>query len=149
MILKVDGSYGEGGGQILRSIVSLSAITGKAIEVTNIRAKRQNPGLRTQHAVAVRIVAEIFHAAVENLKVGADWIRFNPPIADKFENSSIVKINVGTAASIPMILQTVIPAVSLSGKSLGIEITGGTDVKKSPTTDYLRYIIRKHIAVLE
>jgi RNA 3'-terminal phosphate cyclase (ATP) len=51
----------------------------------------------------------------------------------------MVKINVGTAASIPMILQTVIPAVSLSDKSLSIEITGGTDVKKSPTTDYLRY----------
>jgi RNA 3'-terminal phosphate cyclase (ATP) len=143
MIIKVDGSYGEGGGQILRSIVSLSAITGKAIEVTNIRAKRQNPGLRPQHAVAVRIVADIFHAAVENLKVGADWIKFNPPIADKFEDSSMVKINVGTAASIPMILQTVIPAVSLSGKSLSIEITGGTDVKKSPTTDYLRYIVRE------
>jgi RNA 3'-terminal phosphate cyclase (ATP) len=143
MIIKVDGSYGEGGGQILRSIVSLSAITGKAIEVTNIRAKRQNPGLRPQHAVAVRIVADIFHAAVENLKVGADWIRFNPPIADKFEDSSMIKINVGTAGSIPMILQTVIPAVSFSDKSLSIEITGGTDVKKSPTTDYLRYIIRE------
>jgi RNA 3'-terminal phosphate cyclase (ATP) len=60
MIIKVDCSYGEGGEQILRSIVSLSAITEKAIEVTNIRAKRQNPGLRPQHEVAVRIVADIF-----------------------------------------------------------------------------------------
>jgi RNA 3'-terminal phosphate cyclase (ATP) len=141
-MIKVDGSYGEGGGQILRSVVSLSAITGKAIEVTNIRAKRQNPGLRPQHAVAVRIVADIFHANVENLKVGADWIRFSPPKNDKFEDS-IIKINVGTAGSIPMILQTVIPAVSLSDKRLNIEIIGGTDVKKSPTTDYLRYIIRE------
>ena len=141
LIIKVDGSYGEGGGQILRTIVSLSAITGEAIEVTNIRAKRQNPGLRPQHAAAVRIVADIFHANVENLKVGADWIRFSPQIADKFEDNSTVKINVGTAASIPMILQTVIPAISFSGKSLSIEITGGTDVKKSPTTDYLRYIV--------
>lgn len=141
-MIKIDGSYGEGGGQILRSVVSLSAITGKAIEVTNIRAKRQNPGLRPQHAVAIRIVADIFHANVENLKIGADWIRFSPPKSDKFEDS-MVKINVGTAGSIPMILQTVIPAVSLSDKSLSIEITGGTDVKKSPTTDYLRYIIRE------
>jgi RNA 3'-terminal phosphate cyclase (ATP) len=139
-MIKIDGSYGEAGGQILRSAVSLSAITGKAIEVTNIRAKRQNPGLRPQHALAVRIVADIFHANVENLKVGADWIRFSPPIDDKFEDS-MVKIDVGTAGSIPMILQTVIPAVSLSDKSLSIEITGGTDVKKSPTTDYLRFII--------
>ena len=142
-MIKVDGSYGEGGGQILRSVVSLSAITGKSIKVTNIRAKRQNPGLRPQHVGAVRIVADLFHANVENLKVGADWIRFDPPIDDKFEDSRMVKINVGTAASIPMILQTVIPAVSLSDKSLSIEITGGTDVKKSPTTDYLRYIVRE------
>ena len=118
-MLKIDGSYGEGGGQILRSIVSLSAITGKPIEVINIRAKRQNPGLRPQHLFAIRTVANLFHATVENL-------------------AGMIKINVGTAGSIPLILQTVIPAVSLSGKSLCIEITGGTDVKMSPTIDYLR-----------
>ena len=138
-MLKIDGSFGEGGGQILRSVVSLSAITGKPIEVINIRAKRQNPGLRPQHMIAIRTVANLFHASVENLLVGSDWIRFIPK-SDKFEDS-MIKLNVGTAGSIPLILQTVIPAVSLSGKSLSIEITGGTDVKMSPTTDYLRYII--------
>ena len=138
-VLKIDGSYGEGGGQILRSIVSLSAIIGKPIEVINIRAKRQNPGLRRQHLFAIKTVADLFHATVENLVVGSDWIRFIPK-SDKFEESKI-KINVGTAGSIPLILQTVIPAVSLSGKSLCIEITGGTDVKMSPTIDYLRYIV--------
>ncbi len=138
-MIKIDGSYGEGGGQILRSTVSLSAITGKAIEVTNIRARRKNPGLRPQHAIAVRVVADMFHANVENLKIGADWIRFNP-LSEKFQDS-MIKIDVGSAGSIPMILQTVIPAVSLSNKSLSIEITGGTDVKNSPTTDYFRYIV--------
>jgi RNA 3'-terminal phosphate cyclase (ATP) len=63
-VLKIDGSYGEGGGQILRSIVSLSAITGKPIEVINIRAKRQNPGLRPQHLFAIKTVANLFHATV-------------------------------------------------------------------------------------
>ena len=138
-MLKIDGCFGEGGGQILRSVVSLSAITGKPIEVINIRAKRQNPGLRPQHMFAIRTVANLFHASVENLLVGSDWIRFIPK-PDKFEDS-MIKIDVGTAGSIPLILQTVIPAVSLSGKSLSIKITGGTDVKMSLTTDYLWYII--------
>ncbi|HXX96622.1 MAG TPA: RNA 3'-terminal phosphate cyclase, partial [Candidatus Bathyarchaeia archaeon] len=77
-MLTIEGSYGEGGGQILRSAVSLSVITGKAIEVINIRAKRHNPGLRPQHMQATKAVAELFHARVENLKVGAEWIRFIP-----------------------------------------------------------------------
>jgi len=140
-VLKIDGSFGEGGGQILRSAVSLSAITGKAIEVINIRSKRHNPGLAPQHASAIKIIADLFHARVENLRVGSDWIRFIP-IYDKFENSYI-KMDVGTAGSIPLILQTVIPAVSLSDHSLSIQITGGTDVRMSPTVDYLRYIVRE------
>lgn len=138
-MLKIDGSYGEGGGQILRSIISLSAITGKPVEVINIRAKRKNPGLRQQHIFAIRTIANLFHASVENLALGSDWIRFIPK-SDLFEES-MIKINIGTAGSISLILQTVIPAVSLSGKSLCIEVTGGTDVKMSPTIDYLRYVV--------
>lgn len=141
-MLKIDGSYGEGGGQILRTAVSLSSITGKPIEVINIRSKRSNPGLRPQHMIAIKTVADLFQARIENLKVGADWIRFIPTTVDKFEYN-FIKIEVGTAGSIPMILQTVIPAVSLSGKSLSIQITGGTDVKMAPTIDYFRYITMK------
>ena len=77
--LIIDGSYGEGGGQIVRTAVSLSAITGKSIQIINIRAKIDNPGLRAQHLSAVKAVADLFHAKVENLNVGADWIRFIPP----------------------------------------------------------------------
>jgi RNA 3'-terminal phosphate cyclase len=76
--LIIDGSYGEGGGQIVRTAVSLSAITGKPIQIINIRAKRNSPGLRAQHLSAVKAVADLFHAKVKNLKVGADWIRFIP-----------------------------------------------------------------------
>jgi RNA 3'-terminal phosphate cyclase (ATP) len=123
----------------LRSAVSLSAITGQSIEVRNIRAKRHNPGLRPQHLHATMALAEIFHARVENLNVGADRIRFIPKL-DNYEGGEL-KIDTGTAGSIPMILQTIIPAVALSRKSLSVQITGGTDVKMSPTTDYLRFIV--------
>jgi RNA 3'-terminal phosphate cyclase (ATP) len=123
----------------LRSVVSLSAITGKTIEVINIRSKRQNSGVRPQYMFAIRKVASLFHTDMENLLFESDWIRFIPK-SDKFEES-MIKIDVGVAGSIPMILQTVIPAISLSGKSLSIEITSGTNVKMSLTTDYLQYII--------
>ena len=139
-LIKIDGSQGEGGGQILRTAISLSAITGRPIEVSNIRANRTNPGLRPQHMAGIRIIADLFHAKSENLKVGAEWIRFSP--SDKFEGGSI-KFDIGTAGSIPLILMTVVPAVSLSNNSLQIEVTGGTDVKASPTIDYIKHIVAK------
>jgi RNA 3'-terminal phosphate cyclase (ATP) len=139
-LVKIDGSHGEGGGQILRTAISLSAITGKPIEVSNIRANRTNPGLRPQHMAGIRVIADLFHAKSENLKVGAEWIRFAP--SDKFEGGSI-KVDVGTAGSIPLILMTIVPAVSLSNNSLQIEVTGGTDVKASPTIDYIKHIVAK------
>ena len=139
-LIKIDGSQGEGGGQILRTAISLSAITGKPIEVSNIRANRTNPGLRPQHMAGIRIIADLFNAKSENLKVGAEWIRFSP--SDKFEGGSI-KFDIGTAGSIPLILMTVVPAVSLSNNSLQIEVTGGTDVKASPTIDYIKHIVAK------
>jgi RNA 3'-terminal phosphate cyclase (ATP) len=139
-IVKIDGSQGEGGGQIVRTAVSLSAITGKPVEVTNIRANRKNPGLRPQHLAGIKIIAELFHGKFENLKVGAEWIRFSP--SDRFEGGSI-KFDIGTAGSIPLTLMTVIPAVSFSNNTLHIEITGGTDVKASPTIDYIKHVVAK------
>lgn len=133
----IDGSQGEGGGQILRSAISLSAILKKPVEITNIRAKRPNPGLRPSHMTAVKVVADLFSARVENLQVGSTWVRFHP---SKFVGGS-PKIDIGTAGSIPLTLMTVVPAVALSGNALEIEITGGTDVRTSPTIDYLRYVV--------
>ena len=168
----VDGSYGEGGGQIVRTAVSLSVVTGKPIQIINIRSKRNNPGLRPQHLSAVKAVADLFHAKVENLKVGADWIRFIPSSyshftdrinhfdscfkdknADYFLNNhskpsesfdySRTKIDIGTAGSIANVLLTIIPAISVSGVNHTVQIIGGTDVKHGPTIDYLRYVVRE------
>ncbi len=138
-MLRVDGSYGEGGGQIVRTAISLSAITGTPIEIINIRAKRNIPGLQRQHLAALKATAELFSAKVDNMRIGADWIRFIPT-PDKFKGGS-VKIDVQSAGSIPLILLTLIPAVSLSGQSIRIQITGGTDTRMSPTIDYLRYVV--------
>lgn len=138
-LLRIDGSYGEGGGQIVRTAISLSAVMRKPIEIVNIRMNRKVSGLRRQHLSTLKATADLFHAKVDNLKIGADWIRFIPS-ADKFEGGDL-KIDVQSAGSIPMILLTLIPAVSLSGNSLRIQITGGTDTKMAPTTDYLRHVV--------
>ncbi|HEY7735102.1 MAG TPA: RNA 3'-terminal phosphate cyclase [Nitrososphaera sp.] len=136
--LKIDGSQGEGGGQILRTSLALSVLRRRPIEVFNIRAKRGNPGLRPQHLTVIRILADLFRAKVENLQVGAEWIRFSP--SDRFDGGS-VKVDVGTAGSIPMILLAVIPAISLSNNRLSLELVGGTDVRASPTIDYVRHVV--------
>lgn len=133
----IDGSLGEGGGQILRTAVSLSAITGKPIQVENIRARRANPGLRPQHLTGIRILTELFGAKTENLQVGSDWIRFHP--SDRFTPKA-TKFDVGTAGSIPMLLLTVVPAVALSGNNVELELGGGTDVRASATIDYIRFV---------
>ncbi len=142
--IKIDGSYGEGGGQILRTSVTLSAITKKPVEIVNIRAKRDNPGLRPQHANAINAVASLCNAKVENVHVGSDTIKFMP----KGMQSGSINIDIGTAGSITMILQTVIPAASLSGRNVEIELRGGTDVRWSPTLDYLRFVVRPAFSMI-
>ncbi|MEM2856723.1 MAG: RNA 3'-terminal phosphate cyclase [Candidatus Nitrosocaldaceae archaeon] len=138
-MITIDGSYGEGGGQILRSAIALSTITREPIEIKNIRAKRSNPGLRAQHIASLEILAKLSNAEVHNLTIGADTIRFIP----KEIKSKDLKFDIGTAGSISMVLQAAIPAISLSGNYVELELIGGTDVKWSPTMDYVRFVLRE------
>jgi RNA 3'-phosphate cyclase len=135
--VEVDGSFGEGGGQILRTAVSFSMVLGVPIHITKIRAGRRVPGLRPQHSATVKILGEICSADVEGASVGSTELRFSP---GKLEMSRGA-YNLGTAASIPLVLQAVIPAVSLMGKSYDMELVGGTDVRWSPTSDYIDRVV--------
>jgi len=137
--LKIDGSYGEGGGQIIRTAVALSSITGKAVEIENIRKNRDVPGLRPQHLTGIKILAKICNAKVDGLRVGSTVLRFFP---SKISNAAL-KENVGTAGSIPLILQVLIPAVAISKKNLKLSIVGGTDVAWSPTSNYTKFVLRE------
>lgn len=136
-LLKIDGSYGEGGGQIVRSAVTLSCITKKPIQIENIREKRKVPGLRPQHLMAIKLLSKICNAEVSGLNVGSKTIKFIP----KNVESMTITENIGTAGSISLILQALIPAVSLSGESLRLSIIGGTDVPWSPTSYYTKYVL--------
>jgi RNA 3'-terminal phosphate cyclase (ATP) len=143
--IRIDGSYGEGGGQILRTAVALSIITSKPIEVSNIRAKRPNPGLRAQHVTAINVLADVFNAKVENARIGSSTVRFIPSKSISRDN---VRVDIGTAGSITLVLQALIPAVSISGNRLTIELIGGTDVRWSPSIDYVRYVLKQAYSML-
>jgi len=137
--LKIDGSYGEGGGQIIRTAVTLSSITGIPIEIENIRKGRDVSGLRSQHITGIKILAKICNAKVDGLDIGSTTLRFFPSKI----NDSILNENVGTAGSIPLILQVLIPAVSISKKNLKLSIIGGTDVMWSPTSNYTKFVLKE------
>ena len=140
--IKIDGAFGEGGGQIVRSAVTLSCLTQKPIEIINIRKNRKVPGLRAQHATGIKILAKICNAKVEGLHVGSTSLRFFPSKVMDLQ----LKEDVGTAGSISLILQVLIPAVAISKKRLKLSITGGTDVSWSPTSDYTKFVLREAYA---
>ncbi len=142
--IRIDGAFGEGGGQIIRSAVTLSAITGRPVEIENIRKNRKVPGLRPQHMLGVKILAKICQAKVEGLHVSSTSLKFMPSNGVDME---IIE-DVGTAGSIPLILQVLIPAVSLLKKKLKISITGGTDVPWSPTADYTKFVLGKAFSTI-
>ncbi len=133
-MIDIDGSYGEGGGQILRTSVSLSALTMKPVRITNIRAGRRNPGLRRQHVAGIELTAQLVDASVKGLKVGSTEIEFVP----RTRQSGEFSYDVGTAGSISLILQAVLPPAVLSPEPVSFNFRGGTDVAWSPPIDYMR-----------
>ena len=135
--IRIDGGFGEGGGQIIRSAVTLSAITGKPVEIENIRKNRKVSGLRPQHLLGLKILSKICQAKVEGLYVNSTSLKFYPSQGLNLD----LQEDIGTAGSIPLILQVLIPAVSLMKNSLKLSIIGGTDVPWSPTSDYTKYVI--------
>ncbi|NYT20488.1 MAG: RNA 3'-terminal phosphate cyclase [Methanomicrobiales archaeon] len=129
-MLRIDGSLLEGGGQIVRSAVALSAVTGTPVEIISVREKRARPGLANQHCAAVRAVAETCDARVAGNTPGSSRLSFVP--------RSIVRrntaVDVGTAGSIPLVIQAWLPVALEKGGSLMVQ--GGTEVQFSPTIDY-------------
>ncbi len=136
-MLLIDGSFGEGGGQILRTAVALSALRGRDVRVMNIRARRKNPGLQPQHISAIKAVAELCNADVGGLKIGSAQIEFKPGAI----RGGSFSIDVGTAGSVTLILQALLIAACGAQKSVEIELVGGTDVPWSPPIDYLKWVM--------
>ncbi len=121
----------------MRTAVALSAVHGVKVELKNIRENRDNPGLKHQHIAAIELISEMCDADIEGLEVESNELVFDP--SDSISGGRY-DADIGTAGSITLVLQTVLP-VALSARSdCSISITGGTDVKWSPTIDYFRYV---------
>ncbi len=134
--LQIDGAHGEGGGQLVRTAVALAALTGRSIRVDNIRARRDKPGLAAQHLTAVRAVATLCDADVAGLELRSQRIEFKPQALRGGE----FRFDVGTAGSVTLVLQAVLPALIAGREPAHVVVIGGTDVRWSPPIDYLREV---------
>ncbi|MEM4360127.1 MAG: RNA 3'-terminal phosphate cyclase, partial [Candidatus Bilamarchaeaceae archaeon] len=135
-MITIDGSVGESGGQILRTALTLSAITGKEFEIVNIRAGRPNPGLAMQHLTAVKAVRSICRGKLEGAEIGSRTLKFFPGeiVGGRYD------FNIGTAGSVILVAQTVLPILLYAKKKSVVRITGGTHVMKSPGYDYFEKV---------
>ena len=135
-MIDIDGSYGEGGGAILRQALGMATYAGKPIRIHSIRAGREKPGLAAQHLKAVEAAGAICGARVHGVAIGSTEISFDPGSV----KAGALKFDVGTAGSATLVLQTVLlPCLFLPGE-FQFEITGGTDVPWSPPADYLKNV---------
>lgn len=128
----IDGSQGEGGGQMLRTSLSLSAAYGKPFEMLNIRAKRDKPGLKRQHLTCVRAGAQICSAHVEGDEVGSMRLSFKPGAI----KGGTYQFDIGTAGSVTLVAQTVIPVLLRADAPSTVTITGGTHVPFAPIWEF-------------
>jgi RNA 3'-terminal phosphate cyclase (ATP) len=132
-LIPIDGARGEGGGQVLRTALALSAATGQGFELTRIRARRTTPGLRPQHVAGVRAAAMACGAKVGGAFEGSPDLRFEPAALEAGD----FRFEIATAGAATLVLQAVVPPLATTGAASRIAITGGTHVPLSPSFDYL------------
>lgn len=133
-MIVVDGSRGEGGGQVLRTSLALSLITGKPFRIENIRAKRKSPGLLRQHLTAVHAAAQVGDASVEGVSLGSTSLTFVPGTV----RSGAYAFAIGTAGSTMLVLQTVLLPLALAGTASTLELEGGTHNPAAPPFDFMQ-----------
>jgi RNA 3'-terminal phosphate cyclase (ATP) len=142
-MITIDGSYGEGGGQVLRTSLALSAITGRAVRIEHIRAGRHKPGLMPQHLTAVRAAARVCDAEVEGAKLNSLELGFTPrsaPKAGKYTFDVAQAAKGGSAGSVSLIFQAVLLPLALADGNSELTLKGGTHVAWSPPYDYLKRV---------
>jgi RNA 3'-phosphate cyclase len=136
-MIEIDGSEGEGGGQMLRTALALSALTGRSFKFANIRARRDRPGLAAQHLTGVKGVAEVCHASMEGATAGSTSLTFEPGSVEAGD----YRFDVGTAGSITLVLQACMLACARTRARTEFGVIGGTNVRMSPPSDYLEHVL--------
>ena len=133
-MIEIDGSQGEGGGQILRSSLTLAMVTGQAVRLTRIRAGRKKPGLMRAHLTAVTAASEICNAQIYGTAIGSRELTFQPGEVSSGDYS----FRIGTAGSTSLILQTVLPALLCADGPSTLRIEGGTHNPMAPPFEFLQ-----------
>ena len=129
----IDGSMGEGGGQILRTSLALACITGKSLHIENIRAARRKPGLAKQHLSCVRAACEICGGQCKGAAIGSQTLDFQPgPI-----HGGNFTFDIGSAGSATLVIQTILPALFVADEPSTVTVTGGTHNPWAPPYDFL------------
>jgi len=138
-VITIDGSYGEGGGQIVRTALALSCVTGRAVEIRNVRATRKNPGLQPQHLTGVLACAQIARAEVDGAALGSNRLLFSPGRITGGEYTFDVEQTAGrgSAGSVSLILQAILLPLSRAASPSHIVLRGGTHVSRAPSVHYL------------
>ena len=132
-MVEIDGSFGEGGGQVLRSSLTLALLTQTPFRIRNIRARRKTPGLRAQHLASVRAAVEVGKARVSGDEPGSQELTFEPTGLHPGE----YRFEIGTAGACSLVLQTIFLPLTRVDSGSRVEIIGGTHVAWSPTFEYI------------
>jgi len=147
----IDGSYGEGGGQVLRTSLTLAMLTGQEVQIDHIRAGRPKPGLSAQHLTAVRAAAAICNATTMGDEIGSQRLRFRPggPSQAGDYTFDVARVRgAGSAGSVSLVLQTVLLPLALASGSSRLTLNGGTHVPWSPPFPYLTEVYLPTLARL-
>jgi RNA 3'-phosphate cyclase len=136
-LIEIDGSSGEGGGQVVRTAVALGAVTGQPIRVSNVRARRDPPGLAPQHLAALQAVAALCSARCEGLALGSTGLTFVPGRLAGGEYA----FDIGTAGSATLVLQALVPVLLCADAPSRVLVAGGTDVRNAPPFDYFQAVL--------
>ena len=136
--LHIDGSQGEAGGQIIRTALALSTLTGKAFTLDKIRYNRPKRGLKAQHLTCVTALQQLCNAEVKGASIGSETLTFVP---QKVNIPKELHLDIGTAGSITLLLQAVLPVIIFSKQKCSLHLKGGTDVAWSPPIDYVKHVL--------
>jgi len=140
----IDGSQGEGGGQILRSTLALSMCTGTPVRIENIRAGRKKTGLLRQHLACVRASKEICGATVHGDELGSSVVEFDPGMI----HAGNYDFAIGSAGSTSLLFQTVLPALLMADKESKVSFSGGTHNDLAPSFDFIKHSFLPAIAII-